>query len=111
MILGLIAWKVFGKLNLKKIFHEWVQKDDKFYRGIGCKKCRNTGYIGRIAVHEFFLPNPEILDSITQGTTLKQLRNDAIENGMKPLHIDGIEKAKAGITTLEEVVRVSNIIY
>jgi type IV pilus assembly protein PilB len=97
--------------NLKKIFQQWIEKDDKFYCGIGCKKCRNTGYIGRIAVHEFFLPNPEILDSITQGITLKQLRTDAIENGMKPLHIDGIEKAKAGITTLEEIVRVSNIIY
>ena len=97
--------------NLKKIFQQWIETDDKFYRGIGCKKCRNTGYIGRIAVHEFFLPNSEILDSITQGITLKQLRDDAIENGMKPLHIDGIEKAKAGITTLEEIVRVSNLVY
>jgi type IV pilus assembly protein PilB len=97
--------------NLKKIFQEWIEKDDKFYRGIGCKKCRNTGYIGRIAVHEFFLPNSDILDSVTHGITLKKLRDDAIANGMKPLHIDGIEKAKAGITTLEEVVRVSNIIY
>lgn len=95
--------------NIKKAFQDLMSKDDKFYRGLGCKKCRNSGYIGRIAVHEFFLPNPEILDSITQGTTLKQLRQDAITNGMKPLHYDGIEKAKAGITTLEEVLRISNL--
>jgi type IV pilus assembly protein PilB len=96
--------------HLKKVFDQWIDKDDKFFRGIGCKKCRNTGYLGRIALHEFFLPNGEILDSITQGATLKELRREAVENGMKPLHIDGFEKAKAGITTLDEVLRVSNIV-
>lgn len=96
--------------NLKKVFEQWIDKKDTFYRGVGCKKCRNTGYLGRIALHEFFLPNSDILDSITQGATLKELKKAAIDNGMKPLHIDGVEKAKAGITTLEEVLRVSNLV-
>jgi type II secretory ATPase GspE/PulE/Tfp pilus assembly ATPase PilB-like protein len=81
----------------------------KYYRGLGCRKCRNTGYIGRIAIHEMFLPNEMILDAITEGVTIKKLRKMAIENGMVPLYLDGVEKIKAGITTIEEILRVSNV--
>jgi len=88
---------------------KWVGSLPTFYRGIGCKKCRNTGYIGRIAIHELFVPNDQILEMITQGATLKQLRAAAIQNGMKPLHLDGIEKVAAGITTIDEVLRVANV--
>ena len=98
-------------LNHKKMFEKWLSNDMKYFRGVGCRKCRNSGYLGRIAVHEFFIPNAEILDKIAQGMTLKALRQEAINNGMKPLHIDGLEKVKAGITTLDEVLRVSNLFY
>lgn len=97
--------------NQKKLFEQWMDEDMKFYRGLGCRKCRNSGYLGRIAVHEFFIPSAEILDNIASGVTLKSLRQQAIKNGMKPLHFDGLEKVKAGITTLEEVIRVSNLFY
>ncbi|MCK5225415.1 MAG: type II/IV secretion system protein, partial [Planctomycetes bacterium] len=79
----------------------------KFYRGVGCKKCRNTGYAGRIAIHELFVPNEEIMEMINKGVALKELRNAAIKNGMVSLQLDGIEKVKAGIISIEEVLRTA----
>ncbi|MDD5327781.1 MAG: ATPase, T2SS/T4P/T4SS family [Phycisphaerae bacterium] len=80
---------------------------DKFYRGVGCKKCRNIGCAGRIAVHELFVPDDEIKEMINDRTSLKKLRTKALENGMVPLQLDGLEKVKAGIVSIEEVLRTT----
>jgi type IV pilus assembly protein PilB len=80
---------------------------EKFYRGSGCKKCRNTGYSGRIAIHELFVPTPEISEMIGENVGLKKLRDKTIESGMVPLVTDGLEKVKAGITTVDEIIRVT----
>ena len=93
--------------NIRKVIKKWGANIDQFYRGVGCLKCRNTGYVGRIAIHEIFAPNMDILDKIAQGVTLKELRGAAIENGMQPLYMDGLEKIKAGITTVEEIIRIA----
>jgi type IV pilus assembly protein PilB len=77
----------------------------QFYRGLGCKKCRNTGHSGRIAIHELFVPSEEIMEMINNRSTLKKLRDKALKNGMIPLRLDGIEKVKAGIVSIEEVLR------
>ncbi|MFA5239824.1 MAG: ATPase, T2SS/T4P/T4SS family [Phycisphaerae bacterium] len=82
---------------------------DKFYRGLGCKKCRNTGCSGRIAVHELFVPDDEIKEMINDRVSLKKLRTKALENGMVPLQLDGLEKVKAGIVSIEEVLRTTQI--
>jgi type IV pilus assembly protein PilB len=95
--------------SIRRAVENWAGAVPNFYRGIGCKKCRNTGYIGRIAIHELFIPTDPILEMITQGGTLKQLRAAAVENGMRPLHIDGIDKVAAGITTVDEILRVANV--
>ena len=95
--------------SIKKTVAKWMGDQPEFYRGIGCKKCRNTGYLGRIAIHELFVPDENILDMITQGATLKELRYAAIKNEMLPLYIDGIEKVTASITTIDEILRVTNI--
>jgi type II secretory ATPase GspE/PulE/Tfp pilus assembly ATPase PilB-like protein len=76
---------------------------------MGCRKCRNTGYLGRIAIHELFIPTEEILDQIAQNITLKQLRAAALANKMIPLHIDGVQKVAAGITTIDEILRVTSV--
>jgi len=81
----------------------------EFYRGVGCKKCRNTGYAGRIAVHELFMPNDEITEMINVRSSLKDLRHKAIKSGMIPLQLDGIEKIKAGIVSIEEVLRTTHL--
>ncbi|MHC4291031.1 MAG: GspE/PulE family protein, partial [Planctomycetota bacterium] len=95
--------------SIRRTVTEWAGQEVDFYRGLGCKKCRNTGYIGRIAIHEMFVPDDKLLDMIAQDVTLKQLRLASIKNGMIPLHIDGVEKVKAGITTIDEILRVANI--
>ncbi len=82
----------------------------KEYRGIGCRKCRNTGYLGRIALHELFVPDVELLEMISDGCSSKELKTKAIELGMRTLLEDGFEKVEAGITTAEEVIRVANVI-
>jgi type IV pilus assembly protein PilB len=79
----------------------------KFYRGVGCKKCRNTGYAGRIAIHEFLTPDDEILEMINERVSTKRLRAKALEKGMIPLQRDGIEKVKAGIVSIEEILRTA----
>ena len=80
---------------------------EKFYRGLGCKKCRNTGHAGRIAIHELFVPDEEIMEMINDRASLKKLRDKARKNGMVPLQLDGIEKVKAGIISVEEVLRTA----
>jgi type IV pilus assembly protein PilB len=80
---------------------------EKLFRARGCPKCRNLGYTGRIGIYELFVPDDEVLDKISAGASLNEMRDLARGKGMKPLRVDGIEKVKAGITTLEEVYRVT----
>ncbi|MDD5064320.1 MAG: ATPase, T2SS/T4P/T4SS family [Phycisphaerae bacterium] len=80
---------------------------EKFYRGVGCRKCRNTGCAGRIAIHELFVPDDEIKEMINDRVSLKKLRAEALRTGMVPLQLDGIEKVKAGIISIEEVLRTA----
>ena len=95
--------------GIRKVAEKTGEKIDKYYRGVGCKKCRNTGHTGRIAIHELFVPNEEILEMINENTGLKQLRTKAIKNGMVSLELDGIEKVQAGIVSIEEVLRCTQI--
>ncbi len=93
--------------SVKRIVEELGGKVDKFYRGVGCKKCRNTGYVGRIAIQELFVPNEEIAEMVNERASLKKLRRKALRNGMVPLQLDGIEKVKAGIISVEEALRIT----
>jgi type IV pilus assembly protein PilB len=77
------------------------------YRPKGCPRCRNLGYTGRIGIYELFVPNDAMFDRISQGASLNELRELARAGGMVTLRTDGVEKVKAGITTLEEVYRVT----
>ncbi|MCX5638039.1 MAG: type II/IV secretion system protein, partial [Planctomycetota bacterium] len=93
--------------SIKKIVKELSGEVPEFYRGLGCKKCRNTGYAGRIAVHELFVPNEEVIEMISERMSLKKLRHKALEGGMVSLQADGIEKVKAGIVSIEEILRTT----
>ena len=95
--------------SIRKTIEKWTGTTPTFFRGIGCKKCRNTGYSGRIAIHELFIPDDKILDMITQSVPLKTLYGAAVENGMVPLHLDGIQKIAAGITTIDEILRAATV--
>jgi len=93
--------------SIKKMVESMGGDVGKYYRGLGCKKCRNTGYVGRIAIHELFVPDDEIMGVINARAGLKNLRNKVIKSGMVPLKLDGIEKVKAGIVSVEEILRTT----
>lgn len=93
--------------SIRKIVESQCGEVPKFYRGVGCKKCRNTGYSGRIAIHELFVPDDEISEMINDRINTKKLRVKAMEKGMVPLLRDGIEKVKAGIVSIEEILRTA----
>ena len=78
-----------------------------FYRGRGCELCHNTGYKGRIGIHEILLVNDHIRDAILNRRISSEIRRIARESaGMITMREDGFYKATKGITTLEEVLRV-----
>jgi type IV pilus assembly protein PilB len=91
--------------SIRKAVKSLCGEVEKFYRGVGCRKCRNTGCAGRIAIHELFVPDDEIKEMINDRVSLKKLRTEALRNGMVPLQLDGIEKVRAGIISIEEVLR------
>lgn len=78
-----------------------------FYRGTGCKRCNYQGYSGRIAIHEVFIVNEEIQNMIYQNEPTTKIREAAVKNGFRDLRFDGMKKAVAGLTTLEEIQRVT----
>jgi type IV pilus assembly protein PilB len=83
--------------------------DMKFYKGRGCKKCKNSGYRGRQSITEVFPISEKIRSLILKSCSSDDIRRAAIEDGMRPLMIDGWIKILKGITTLDEVMRVTNI--
>ena len=83
------------------------EEDLKWCKGAGCVHCKGTGYAGRVGIYEIFNINPEIQEMIYKGETAAALRARARGIGMRTLRDDGIRKAAAGLTTIEEVVRVT----
>ncbi|MBP8987525.1 MAG: type II secretion system ATPase GspE [Spirochaetes bacterium] len=79
----------------------------KLYKGKGCEKCINTGYLGRSGIYELLPITNDIRKLIMEHADAVAIKEKAIANGMKTLLQDGIEKAFQGLTTLEEVLRVS----
>jgi type IV pilus assembly protein PilB len=77
----------------------------KTYKGQGCSTCNNTGYKGRVGLYEVMEITDEIRELILIGASALELRKKAIEDGMITLRESGLHKIRAGITTVEEVVR------
>ncbi len=79
-----------------------------FYRPKGCRQCRHSGYKGRSVITELFELRPAVLDLIMKGVSGQELRRTVREMGMKTLRENGFEKAKEGLTSLEEVLRTTS---
>ena len=77
------------------------------YRGLGCSRCMKTGYRGRTAIYEILLMDDEIRTLILSKTDANTIRSRAMEKGMLTLRQDGARKVLAGLTTTEEVLRVT----
>ncbi len=95
-----------GSVLLKDIGSP-VSRLDTVYEGKGCKECGQTGYKGRLGIFEFMLMNDEIRRLTIASSDASQLRKAAIQNKMVALRDDGFNKVKKGITTVAEVLRVT----
>jgi type II secretion system protein E len=79
----------------------------KFYKGAGCEECRQLGYQGRLAIYELLLVNENLRPLIMNRAPASTIAQKAIEEGTRTLRMDGWSKVRAGITTIEEVLRVT----
>jgi type IV pilus assembly protein PilB len=79
----------------------------KVFRGAGCPLCSNTGYRGRIAIYEVMLVGEEIKEFVLNGASAAEIKREAIRLGMKTLRQSALTKLSEGVTTIEEVLRVS----
>ncbi|MDR1812191.1 MAG: Flp pilus assembly complex ATPase component TadA [Candidatus Fibromonas sp.] len=84
-----------------------IADDVKFYRGKGCPKCDSSGYKGRLGLFEFLVPSEEVRNLILKRASGDEIKRICIKQGMSTLRMDGMEKARAGITTLEQVLGAS----
>ncbi|HZV54437.1 MAG TPA: GspE/PulE family protein [Rhodocyclaceae bacterium] len=82
-------------------------KPQTIFHPVGCLDCRMTGYQGRMGLYEIMLMSPEIRKLVTAHTDLAGLREQATREGMKPLRISGAKKVAAGLTTIDEVMKVA----
>jgi type IV pilus assembly protein PilB len=78
-----------------------------YYRGRGCSRCKDTGFLGRMAILEVLAITNALREQILVNTSAKTLKDLALKEGLKTLRMSGLEKAKAGLTSLDEVLRVS----
>jgi type IV pilus assembly protein PilB len=79
----------------------------KVYKGLGCTACANTGYRGRMAIHEILYINAELQEGIVKQRPANELKEIAMKHGMRTLRQGGLRKVASGMTTLDEVIRVT----
>jgi len=77
------------------------------YRAVGCAECGNTGYSGRVSIVELLVMSDTIRSMVMRHVTSGEVRQQAISDGMQTMYENGLSKAVAGITTIEEVLRVT----
>ena len=93
--------------TLRKALERMGEGFETFHKGVGCRSCRNTGFKGRIGVHELLFINDAMRDAIVSNPNLGSLRKIAAAQGMIQLHHDGFRKVREGITTVEEILYVA----
>jgi general secretion pathway protein E len=79
----------------------------QLYKPVGCLECRMTGFMGRVGIYETLLFSNEIKKLVNEKADLAAIRDQAFKEGMKPLRISGAMKVGAGLTTIEEVLKVA----
>jgi type IV pilus assembly protein PilB len=81
----------------------------RIYKGQGCKLCHNTGYTGRIGIFEVLEVTPKVRELLTQRNDADVILKVALEEGMTTMLDDGLQKVAKGLTTIEEVLRVTKV--
>lgn len=117
---GVLAQRLVRKLcpKCKTAFHPdaetlkslniRVSPNYTFYGAKGCPHCNNKGYKGRLAIYELLQVNDEIRHLTVERASANRLKDAAIENGMRTLRQDGVAKILQGLTSIEEVIRVTS---
>ena len=105
------AWKADYEGETQKLLDHWVESYGsdgqlKFYRSKGCAKCNNTGYKGRIGLHELLIADDGIKKLIQERARVAEIFSAAVETGMRTLKMDGMEKIMLGMTDLKMVRQV-----
>jgi type IV pilus assembly protein PilB len=93
--------------NLRKAVERMGYPMEKYFRGVGCRRCRNTGYSGRVGVHELLLISDQLRDAIVANASVVDLKRLGAEQGMVTLRHDGFRKAREGLTTIEEIIQIA----
>ncbi len=86
---------------------EFLDAGTETYKGMGCDECRHTGYHGRTGIFELMMVDTKLRQMILEKASSDLIRKQAVASGMKTLRQSGWEKVKQGMTTIEEVLRVS----
>jgi len=105
------AWKADFSGEAQKLYEEWVVnygEDGKlrFYKPVGCEKCNNTGYKGRLGLHELLIADDRIKKLVQERARVAEIFAAAVESGMRTLKMDGMEKIMLGMTDLKQVRQV-----
>jgi type II secretory ATPase GspE/PulE/Tfp pilus assembly ATPase PilB-like protein len=81
--------------------------DVTLFRGKGCEECRGTGYRGRTGIYELFVIDEDARSLVLKRSSTREIRHHAIARGMVTLRTDGWKRACEGVTTVEEILRVT----
>jgi type II secretory ATPase GspE/PulE/Tfp pilus assembly ATPase PilB-like protein len=82
-------------------------REAETFHGKGCDRCRKTGYAGRLGIYELLVMDDSLRDLVTANPDVTQLRKLCRERGLVSLREDGFDKAKKGLTTVDEILRVT----
>jgi len=93
--------------TIRKTLQRMGYEFEQFNKGVGCKHCRNTGFKGRIGVHELLVVDDQLRDAVVSDPTIGNIRRIASGNSMVTLAHDGFRKVREGITTVEEIFRIA----
>ena len=96
--------------SLMRLRFQLEAKAAGFVKGKGCGRCGQTGYRGRIGIYELLSFTPAVRACVEQGGSVERIREIAISSGMRQMWQDGLEKARLGQTTLEEVAAAASIV-
>jgi len=93
--------------QLRKTLERMGYPIDKFQKGVGCRKCRNTGFSGRVGIHEILVITDELRDAIAAAAPVAELKKIGVASGMITLRHDGFRKVREGLTTVEEIIQIA----
>jgi len=118
---GVLAQRLVRKIcpKCKEIYKvsehvaRYVEKEGvepgEIYHGAGCDECRGSGYVGRVGIYELLIIDEQFRDMINKDSSVNNMRRSFHESGRRSLFDDGIMKVKQGLTTMEEVLRVTKV--